>query len=172
MRLSLKKGKTGRFQVNSLRSTKKLATPNPPKNTKNSTSWAVRNLNEWYKWHNSQPVAEQCPVDFCRQTVLLKCSTNRIWLQLYVAETRNKTGQPYPPKSLYSLLHSSLYGQLVPETPREWCWRRLSNVPTISVEEENALWSKRVLNVSTPHSLLRAVVFYTYSHTRVVISEF
>jgi hypothetical protein len=96
--LSLKEKKAPRFKAVSPKSVKKLAAPNPPQNTQASTSWAMRNLNEWFKWHNSQPGVERCP----EELLTPNCSGDTLnkWLQVYVAETRNKTGQPYPPKTL------------------------------------------------------------------------
>ena len=183
--LSLKKTKGSRFQPVSPDSVAKLAIPNPPKNTKSSTSWAVRNLNEWYDWHNSQAGAEQCPVEFlspsCTAEILNK------WLQVYVAETRNKSGQPYLPKTLYALLagilrHMTSQNPRYPNFLEQKCvefvdfhrcmdnlFRKLresgvgadcKHCPTISIEEENRLWSEGILNVTTLRSLLRAVFYY------------
>ena len=93
--LSIKGKYTVRFKPVSPKSVENLAAPNPPQKTQASTSWAMRNLNEWFKWHNSQPGVEQCPGEF----LTLNCGGNTLnkWLQLYIAETRNKAGQPYPP---------------------------------------------------------------------------
>ena len=163
----------------------KLAAPNPPKNTQASTSWAMRNLNEWFKWHNSQPGVERCP----EELLTPNCSGDTLnkWFQVYVGETRNKTGQPYPPNTLYSLLT----GILCSMTAQNPCYpnflekkcvvfvgfhRCLDNLfrklredgigaesrhaPRISIEEENLLWEKGVLNTTTPRGLLRAMFYY------------
>ncbi len=109
------------------------------------------------------------------------------WLQVYVAETRNKTGQPYPPKTVYSLL-TGILRHMTAQNPRypnylesksvdfvdfhrclDNLFRKLResgvgaasrHAPTISVEEENSLWVNGVLNTNTPRGLLRAVFYY------------
>ena len=100
--LSIKKTCRPRFKTVSPRSLKKLATPNPPKNTQVNTNWAIRNLAMWFEWHNKQEGAEMCP----EEVVSPSCSSETLnkWLPVYVAETRNKDGKRYPPKTLYSLL--------------------------------------------------------------------
>ena len=105
LRLSLQKDNDlseSRFKSVSHEELSTLAAHNLPQNTKASTSWAVYNLHEWFKWHNSSEGAEQCLNEFLessfRPEVLNK------WLQVYVAETRNKDGYAYLPKMLYSLL--------------------------------------------------------------------
>ena len=115
--LSLKKNKGSRFQSVSPKSAAELSIPTPPKNTRNSTCWAVHNLDEWFKWHNSQPGAEQCPVEF----LSADCTAEMInkWLQVYIVETRNKSGEPYPPK----MLHTLLSGILCHMTSKNPCYR-------------------------------------------------
>ena len=66
---------------------KALSTAIPPKMTISSTTWAVRNLNEWLK--------------------SLPHNTNH-WLSYYVNETRNCKGDLYPPRTLYLLLSGLL----------------------------------------------------------------
>ena len=39
------------------------------------------------------------------------------WLQVYIAETRSKTGQPYPPNTLYSLL-TGILRSMTAQNPR------------------------------------------------------
>ena len=61
---------------------------NQPKSTQASTSWAMRNLNEWFKWHNSQPGVERCP----EELLTPDCSGDTLnkWLQVYVRCTLPK----------------------------------------------------------------------------------
>ena len=70
-----------------------------PKNTEVNTQWAVRNFNEWQadSRHPDQP----CPED-----ILLSDSSKDLsyWLQKYVLGTRKKSGEKYPPKTVYLLL--------------------------------------------------------------------
>ena len=183
--LSLKKPKPRRFKAVSPRTLKKLATPNPPKNTQANTNWAMRNLTTWFEWHNRQEGAETCPDEVLSPS----CSSKTLnqWLPVFVAETRNKDGKRYPPKTLYSLLTGILRSMTL-ENPRYPNFlekksvdfvdfhRSLDNIfrklredgigagsrhaPTISIEEESLLWEKGVLNDSTPRGLLRAVFYY------------
>ena len=117
-----------------------------------------------------------------------KCSAELLdkWLPVYVMETRNKSGDPYPPKTIYSLL-TGILRHMTTENPSYPNFlekkpafvnlhRSLDNVfkklreegvgadakhtATITIEEENLLWSKGVLNTTTPRGLLRAVFFY------------
>ena len=164
-----------------------LAAHNPPQNTKASTSWAVRNLHEWFKWHNSSEGAEQCPNEFlessCRPEVLNK------WLQVYVAETRNKIGNAYPPKrcilcyveycdiqcmttqnveypnflekkSVHFVDFHRCIDNLFRKLHDEGIGSESRHTPSISIEEDNCLWEKGILNLDTPQGLLNAVLYY------------
>lgn len=106
---------------------------------------------------------------------------------MYVAETQNKDGECYLPKTLYSLLTGILrcmtlenlrYPNFLEKKSVDFVnfYRSLDNIfrklredgigtgshhaPTISIKEENLLWEKGVLNDSTPHGILRAVFYY------------
>ena len=70
-----------------------LAKPYAPKNTRLNTQWAMNNLRDWWKWHNSLSATEKCP-----EVVLsADCSANElnIWLPVYVAVMKNKEGKRY-----------------------------------------------------------------------------
>ena len=75
-----------------------------PKNTQESTKWAVKNYNEWSKARNAmytENPEEQVP------EVLLQSTDPTIlskWLGLFIAETRKQDGGLYPPKTLCLLL--------------------------------------------------------------------
>ena len=63
----------------------------------------MNNLRDWWKWHNSLDTA----VEKCPEVVLhAECLADELntWLPVYVAETRNKEGERYSPKTIYSLL--------------------------------------------------------------------
>lgn len=72
-----------------------------PKNTEVNTQWAVRNFNEWQTDYNSRHPDQPCPED-----ILLSDSSKDLsyWLQKYVLGTRKKSGEKYPPKTVYLLL--------------------------------------------------------------------
>ena len=117
------------------------------------------------------------------------CSAETLgkWLPVYVTETRNKAGQPYPPKTVYSLLSgilrhmtiqnpnypNFLQKNSVPFVDFHRCldnfFRKLredgigaesKHTPSISIEDENTLWDKQILNTYTPRGLLNAVFYY------------
>ena len=160
-----------------------LKKPNPPLNTKRNTNWAVKNLETWWEWHNNSLEEDD---EVCPEIVITpKCSVELLdkWLPIYVMETRNKSGNPYPPKTIYSLLTGILrhmttenpsYPNFLEKKPafvnfhldnvfkklrEEGVGADAKHTATITIEE-NLLWSKGILNTTTPRGLLRAVFFY------------
>ena len=117
---------------------------------------------------------------FCFKELLNK------WLSVFITETRNKNGDPYPPKTVYNLLCAILREMRTqnPEYPnflnkQDPAYSRLLNTQDnlykslraagigaescategISKEEEHLLWSSGTLNTKTPKGLLRAVFY-------------
>jgi len=163
-----------------------LKQPNSPLNTKRNMNWAVKSLQIWWEWCNS---AVEDRDELCLEIVVAsKCTVELLnkWLPVYVIETRNKNGDPYPPKTLYSLLTGILrhmrtenlsYRNFLEKTPsfvefhrsldnrfrklrKEGVGADSKQTATITVEEENLLWSKGVLDSRTLKGLLRTVFFY------------
>ena len=99
--LSLKK-KSGHFGNTLEDILESLGTYNMPKKSADSSKWATKNLREWLEDYNSRNPMKKCPDDlllpYCSKELLNK------WLCVYVTETRNQNGDPYPPKSIYALL--------------------------------------------------------------------
>ena len=175
--------KSRRFEAANPEMLASLAKPYAPKNMQLSTQWAMNNLRDWWKWHNSLGT-EKCPEVVLRSD----CSADvlNVWLPMYVTETRNKEGKKYCPKTIYSLLTGILRHMTV-ENPRypnfldknpvfvgfhhslDNLFRQLreegvgaesQQTPTIAIEEENLLWDEGILNTSTPKGLFRAVLYY------------
>ena len=72
-----------------------------PKNTKRRDIWAIKNFEDWAKNRREREPSDPVPED------LLKCTDPEVintWLSRFVLETRQKNGQPYPPRSLHGLL--------------------------------------------------------------------
>ena len=73
-----------------------------PENSARSSRWALNNLRSWFDEYNKRNEDDKCPAEIltpsCSKEILNK------WLCVYVLETRNHVGQPYPPKTVYSLL--------------------------------------------------------------------
>ena len=70
-------------------------------NTKRNNEWAANNLAEWAKGRAQKSPEEHVPDN------LLSCSDEKLLckrLCRYVMETRQASGKPYPPKSIYALL--------------------------------------------------------------------
>ena len=118
-----------------------------------------------------------------------ECLANELntWLPVYAAETRNKEGERYSPKTIYSLL-TGILRHMTTENPRypnfldkknpefvdfhrslDNLFRKLreegvgaesKQTATITTEEENMLWDKGILNTVTPKGLFRAVFYY------------
>ena len=157
-----------------------------PKNTKESTKWAVKNFKEWSMARNTKNQgnpSEQVPDSVLESTEPVVLSR---WLSLYLAETRKINGEPYPPKSLYALLcgvyrHMKSLNPLCPNimdlnnpefsvfhTALDNVFRDLradgvgsssKAAEVFTREEENELWSRGILGVNNPKALLRAVFF-------------
>ena len=130
LRLSLKRKvdekKEERFRSTSPKKLRELSSYNPPANTKANTSWAMHNYEQWFNWRSSSAPDESCP----EEVLLPSCSAEVLgkWLPVYITETRNKKGNFYPPKTLYSLLtawYSTPYDCPKPElskfSPKEEC---------------------------------------------------
>ena len=144
---------------------------------------------DWWKWHNSlDTTVEKCPEVMLHAECLAECLADELntWLPVHVAEARNKEGKRYSPKTIYSLL-TGISRHMTTENPRYLNFldkknpefvdfhRSLDNLfrklreegvgaeskqtATITIEEENMLWDKDVLNTITPKGLFRAVFY-------------
>ena len=154
-----------------------------PKNTEVNTQWAVRNFNDWQSDYNSRHPDQPCP-----EGILLSDSAQDLsyWLQKYVLGTRKKTGEKYPPKTVYLLLCGlnrhmkdkkldsfnifnrenpdfkllfNTCDSLFRELREEGHGSESKATEPITKEDEEKLWSTSVLSVSTPQGLLNAVFF-------------
>lgn len=176
----------GRWHFLDSEGEKSLSNAFQPKNTKESTKWAIKNFNDWLMARNNKNegnLSEQVPENLLESSdPVVLCR----WLSLFVAETRKQTGQPYPPKTLYILLcgvyrHMKSLNASCPNimdvknsefsplhTALDNVFRDLRSdgigssskaAEVFTREEENELWSKGILGVNTPKALLRAVFF-------------
>ena len=154
-----------------------------PKNTEVNTQWAVANFNEWQADYNSRHPDQPCPED-----ILLSDSSKDLsyWLQKYVLGTRKKSGEKYPPKTVYLLLcglnrymkgkklnsfnifnHDNpdfklLFNNcdsLSRELREEGHGSESKATEPITKEDEEKLWPTGVLSLFTPQGLLNAVFF-------------
>ena len=109
------------------------------------------------------------------------------WLCVYVTETRNQAGDPYPPRSIYALLCGILREMQVqePNYPNfleksnpvfsqfhitldnlfkslrsDGVGASSSHTEGISSKEEKLLWSSGGLNLTTPKGLLHTTFYY------------
>lgn len=153
-----------------------------PKTTAESTRWSFKIFQDWVRDFNDRnTAADQCP-DYVLSSSCSKEELNK-WLTLFVVEVRNQNGDPYPPRTLYSILSgiSRYMRSENPDYPNFMCktdsafnsfrtaldnvCKQLSgdgievdasHTEGISAEEEKILCSG-VLNTTTPLGLLRAV---------------
>ena len=105
--LSLKRKETTeeRFAVVEEKELEEASKGVVPLNTKKNNTWAVQNFNEWALSRNSRSPDDPVPEDLLSSNdadVMCK------WLCLFVMETHQKSGCPYPPSSLYSILCSCM----------------------------------------------------------------
>ena len=153
-----------------------------PKNTEINTTWALRTFNEWRDAYNLRHPELLCPAD-----LLLSGSSKDIsfWLQKYILSTRKKSGDRYPPKTLYLLLCGlnrymkqklqsinifdrgnpdfkllfNTCDSLFRELREDGVGNDSKHTEPLTREDEIQLWSLGVLSASTPRGLLNAVFF-------------
>ena len=184
-KLSLSRKGKGRFSSVSEDHLTVMSMPQVPKNTEKSSKWAMGNLKDWFEDYNSRNPNSTWPSEVltptCSKEVLNK------WLCVFINKTRSKTGDPYPPKMIQSLLagilrsmrllNSSYPNFFNKEDPAfttfqvtldnlfkclrsEGVGAQSANTETISSEEENQLWASGVINVDSPKGLLRSVFYF------------
>ena len=174
---------TNRFSFKTESEMKVLSKGFVPKNTSNSTSWAVRNFRAWSNSRN-----ECFPDDPVPNDLLTSSDTETLnkWLSLFAAETRNSKGEPYPPSTIYQLLSGLLRSMREhnPECPnfvdkKNPSFRKLhrtldshfhslkergvgvsvKSAEIISKDEENRLWSSGVMGIHSPTALFNAIFY-------------
>ncbi|XP_063397184.1 uncharacterized protein KIAA1958-like [Mytilus trossulus] len=75
----------------------KLISSQANANTKKNTKWSIGVFNEWR-------IARSKHGDSIADIHMLEAAEMNHWLQRFVIEVRNKKGEEYPPKSLYSII--------------------------------------------------------------------
>ena len=101
-KLSLSRKGKGRFSSVSEHQLIVMSKPQVPENTEKCSKWAMDNLKNWFEDCNSRNPSDTCPGEILTPT----CSKELLnkWLCVFINETRSKTGYPYPPKTIQSLL--------------------------------------------------------------------
>uniref|UniRef100_A0A1X7TT57 DUF3504 domain-containing protein n=1 Tax=Amphimedon queenslandica TaxID=400682 RepID=A0A1X7TT57_AMPQE len=184
--LSLKgKRKEKRFGSVSEEALSSMAKTQMTKNTEKSSKWAMANFVEWFHEYNKRNEDATCP----EEVITPSCSKDLLnkWLCVYISETRNKSGELYPPSTIQSLLSGILryMRQENPSYPNFFSkddpafstfqatlnnvfkslrsggiGAEASHTETITSEEEDTLWETGVLNIDSPKGLLRCVFYY------------
>ena len=132
----------------------------------------MKNLREWFEDYNVRNPLNKCPDDilspFCSKESLNK------WLCVYITETRNQKGEPYPPRSIYALLCGILHEMRMQnpnyvnffnkEDPGFRTFHvtldnlfkqlRSKGIGSSSARTEGILWESAVLNIDNPKGLL------------------
>ena len=110
-KLSLSRKGKGRFSSVSEHQLTVMSKPRVPKNTEKSSKWAIGNLKDWFEDYNNRNPSDTCPSEIltptCSKEILNK------WLCVFINETRSRTGDPYPPKTIQSLLAGILHSMRI-----------------------------------------------------------
>ncbi len=154
-----------------------------PANTVRRNAWAVNNLMSWAKARNEENPGDLVPVD------LLECRCPDVvnkWLCRFVMETRQESGEPYPPKSIYALLcglhhvqkdnkiqfnfldKTDVHFQELHKTLDTVCSQlhtrgvgaKTNSAAVITLEDEDLLWRQGILGCDSPRVLFHTVFFY------------
>ena len=152
-----------------------------PANTEKSTTWAIRNFEEWRNARNVKYPNDMCPENIFVQNKSKICE----WLCKFISETRKSDGEEYTPRSLYLLLTGiqrhvrklrpldaiNIFEDVQFKTLKNVCdsiFKRLHHkgigaetkeTAVLSKDDEDTLWDKGVIDLDTPKGLLRAVFF-------------
>ena len=186
--LSLKKKREApRFTLSTDEEIEAAAKGVVPANTSRANDWAKRNFQEWIRVRNEANPLDQAPADF------LTCNEPEIvskWLQKFVLETSQESGDPYPPKSLYAILcglyqisqsngvsfnfldkkdtrFAVLYrtfDSIFSTLHSQGVGTSKKSAEVIPIEEEEMLIDSKVLSMDDPESLLYKAFFYVGLH--------
>ena len=157
-----------------------------PSNTSKSTDWSVKNFASWLKNRSCmEGDIERCPDDIL--TNFQDVHSLSHWLSLFVTETRRVDGSRYPPKTLYQLLcgllrymrsHNPAAPNFLDQSDHRFTelhkvcdslFRELRSqglgsetkqASIITKDEENLLWSRGIMGLHSPLSLIRTVFYY------------
>ena len=170
----------GRFPLLPLEQIESAKKAVVPKNTEKSTKWALRAFTDWLTQRNEQS-EDKCPED-----LLLSDNQEEIchWLRICMNEIRKEDGGFYTPRSISQLvsglqryisevkkvpvrladpcnaafrpLHNTL-DNLYRQLHAEGIGAKRKQAETLSVAEEERLWSSGALGTDSPSALLGAV---------------
>ena len=156
-----------------------------PQNTARNNQWAVKNFVLWIKARESSD--EPFPDDLLSSTnVELVCK----WLCRFVLETRQESGEPYPPRSIHLLLCGLHWISRSEGAPFNFLdkadshFRDLHNTldticnnlhtqgigatkrsaAVIITEDVELLWEKQIMSFENPRQLQNCVFFYVGLH--------
>ena len=184
-RLSLSLKKKNRFLTSNEEQLESMSKPQVLKYTEVNTKWGIKYLQDWFHDYNQRHPDSCCPDD----VFLPKCSKELLnkWLFVFVLETRARNGDPYPPKTLHSLLTGILrhmrtknpdYPNFLDKDDSAFVSFRTTldnlfkslrekgigatayHTEGICKEEEEMLRKSSVLNIDTLKGLLRSVFYY------------
>ena len=175
--------KNERFSFKSTTDIESLSTVKPPKTTSYTTAWAVRNFEAWKFNRNVAFPDKQVHANLLQSGSSKDLSH---WLSFFVSETRNCSGERYPPKTLYQLLsgllrHARSSNDQTPDfldktstfkpfhavldnlfkmLRQDGIGNDSKHAELVSKDEERQLWDAGVMGTSDPKSLLRAVFYF------------
>ena len=162
-----------RFDIVDESKIKEAATGVVPINTKKNTLWACQNFSDWAKVRNTKLPNDPVPFGLLSSSdPALVCK----WLCCYVMETRQQSGKPYPPSSIYSLLCGlyrtcrangvtfnfldkadtrfrelhNILDSLCSKLHAEGVGAIKRSAAVITMEDENLLWEASVISFESP----------------------
>ena len=172
-----------RFAVVTDQELAKLAEGLTPLNTAKTTSWALKNFQQWKTISNQSHPTDQVPDDIFITTNPQILNNH---LSRFIVETRKANGDLYPPSTLHQLLcgilrhmrnknpacpnfldkkdnrFRQLHGTLdsyFHKLHSEGIGRQTKHAEVVSSEEEDQLWKEGIMDVKTPTGIQNAAFF-------------
>lgn len=158
----------------------KLISSQTNANTKKNTKWSIGVFNEWR-------IARSKHGDNIADIHMLEAAEMNHWLQRFVIEVRNKKGEEYPPKSLYSIICGLLryckdmnvndknfldekdlrfvtFRRVLDSRMKELLSKgfgtKVKRADPLSLQDEENLWQKGIFGMTNSVSLQHTVFFY------------
>ena len=160
---------------------RKLITSQKNKNTEKATKWSMNIFNEWRKTRMANGAAMP-------ELIEMDIKTMDFWLKRFVLEVRKKSGEEYPPKSLYYIVcgimrfckdnklhHINFFDEKdasfaelrkvldarMKELLGKGLGTRAKKADALSEEDEEILWCSGIFGQSSATSLQYTVFFYS-----------
>ena len=158
-------------------------------NTKEKANWAYRVFQSWVSWYKENAPADSNSgeiLSILQNKSLLTMTQQELSsiLSVFIQQARNKNGQRYPGKTLYELTSLQKYLEInqrtislinkdsmpiftlyygldvaMKQSTSEGIGMHTKQVDPITHDQEEKLWSEKILDMNTPHGLQRALFY-------------